>query len=476
MFRNTIWNSMQTHPKDERVLMMATYSYMVVSRVCNDQTLDAADHLVTCCILDAISIHGADCGLKIVACSYFESLLRKVSQDEYQLKIDILTGILRMTSDCSKAVALRACQTVSAYLNWHPDALNVLTCSDESAGALIMAMDTHIYNQDIVQYLVQFAILLFGSSDYQLRYIFANCGGLNALANCLGAHDINLGAQENSGAIMQGSHLEVLIQTVAVANDEILFGQRLSVSLYLIRVLECVIDKNDSPVQVLQAMTALCMRCDFFCFIFSAAIPALQSLSHHFDDFSASLHVTRLVLMATTADNSLSLANTRRGSLIQLLVSLMAAHSSSDEILFGVLDSLRLLKADSSMQEDLNEHSFVAAIVATMRVNHSRPDILGSAFAAINNIVVNFARPVIRPLKNETLDTLMSTMSQHPVEEYVQSSGLSLLKCYASETESVRLMKRRMDELFPVLYSASTNCSPECAASAEHIMRQVDRI
>ncbi|GKY96872.1 hypothetical protein MPSEU_000646300 [Mayamaea pseudoterrestris] len=408
--RSLMCNCMQVHKNDERVLMAAMYSNMIVLQVGDNLVLDKAGLVSLSCIFDAIAFNQANTALQLLACSCFESfLLKQCNQNTWT---DILTCSIRMCSNSSEPVAMRACQVVASCLKSCPDASKASTSMEVVATALIFALEVHFINPDIVQHLCNFTTFIFTSPDTRHMSTFANCGGLNSVLRCLGASD----CIEDT---LHKALLETLIRTVNAADDVLVFAHRLSVSHNFIRALDCMVANKEMIGLVLQSMMALCMRDEFFQIILAAGIPALQRLmSHHFTDYNLALHVTRLILMATTADNSLRLAKSPQGSLIQQLVNLMLAHSKSKDLIVDILDILRLLKAESATQEDLDEKTFLAAILATMRANRRRPEVLGSALAAISNIIVNFARPSIRPMKSDTFDALVAAMSQHPVDEW----------------------------------------------------------
>jgi hypothetical protein len=441
---------------------------LVVSLSCDDRTLQTTNPSFSIEVVNAAVSHQDNSGLKHVACSLLESLVCQSYNKAAVLEPTVLAGIFFMIKDSSEAVSVRACHTLGSLLVKYPEAAAVaLTCTDSVAASLIASMEAHQRNSEIMSRLCSVVSALVANTDCSHHQVFANSGGLKAIVDCLSTLPQEIAMPKE--VVM----IQALTATIQAADDFILWAHRHAISHILIQALESLITDKGAAMHIVVALWGLCVRDEFFRRVTAAAVPALHKLmTINFSDSELQLRVARLVLMAAAADSSLTLSNESLGPLVQFLVNLMLAHCETSHLVITILDILCLLGPELSRQQELDEFECVAAILSIVQSSEGQPKIIGQAFAALSSVIADVEARDIIPLRTAILESLIRAMAQHTNEEHVQSNGLLLFKRYIHETESLKMMRFRKDELIPLLYSAC-NCSSTCVTRAEYIIREL---
>jgi hypothetical protein len=291
--------------------------------------------------------------------------------------------------------------------------------------------------------------------------------GLHVISEAMALHGSNPNVVEHASIV-----LACIISTKVDSCTIVSVRNKLGNAL--INVLAMHVESQKVQTVVMDALEACCVRDAYFQQVAcnqNTICAIVQSMNLH--SGSVELQRSGCSLLRILGGTGYGKASIGQEGGIASTVNALMTHNESPAVLVAGLMALKTLSACSKNNHLIAEASAENAIMYCLLLHSGDSQVVSTAFAALNNIAVDFKTRSVAAVNEEVISMVVDSMKRFRHDELVQKNACFLLKSCSYRSSNLQLILQRGDDLIPLLLAAADEFPRQCDTAAIGIVSKL---
>jgi len=381
---------------------------------------------------------------------------------------DINTMLILVGSDNS-GVAGQSSTLLSSLLRNNPElSSQIMECHDSiekifsTLGSKRGELQIHINIYSMLHSLVTF------SAD-------CSAGIAQLLDQHNGIHTLCMGITSHTQHRMIAMTLCRILSSVVCYLDKNAFARsRDVIKLSLIEGLENHVENSDVVSAIVGVLSTCCDRDDDFK-IYLLEENRVQMIINtmQFSLGSVGLQSSGCNLLSILSNFGAGKEKIGNCGGIQTIINALLAHNDSTEVQRKGLIALKNLATAPTNKPMINEMGGETSVIYALWIHYRHPELVSIGLSALNNISADPLTRTVAKIKDQVLVIVVAAMKSFPMDDRVQKNACFYLKTCSYLQENVLIMRKKSEDLLPLLLQAGENFPHHCRDRANTVVTKI---
>ncbi|KAG7348506.1 Armadillo/beta-catenin-like repeat protein [Nitzschia inconspicua] len=244
----------------------------------------------------------------------------------------------------------------------------------------------------------------------------------------------------------------------------------------LVDALERHVENADVEAAIFDALKACCLREDIFKRLLleeSRIRMILSAMQLNLGSSELQRSGCGLIRMLSSFANGKVIVGNCGG--IPTIINALLAHNESTAVQKEALVALKNLAIAPSNKKMLADSGAENAVMCSLWIHYKDPQVIAYGLSAMNNIAVDSQTRSVAEMKDQMLMIVIAAMSRCRENAEVLKNACFYLKSCSYLSTNLHLMKRRREQLVPLLLWAAESFPDHCRERAKNVVFKIEQ-